>query len=117
MTKVPNASDDAIMKAFFPISRSLDIGNSIPTTKSTNMTPISANRFSTSVLVIRLKGGVYGPIIIPAMMKPMTIGCLSLYEIKAMTAAIIIITVKSCTTVPISITIILELYKKEPDVL
>src|SRR5262245_13894077 len=105
MTKVPNASDDAIIKALFPILRSFAIGNSIPTTKSTNMTQISANRFSTSVLVIRLKGGVYGPIIIPAMMKPMTIGCLSLYEIKAITEATIMMTVKSFTTGPISITI------------
>jgi hypothetical protein len=48
MTKVPNASDDAIIKALL---RSFAIGNSIPTTKSTNITPISANRFNTSVLV------------------------------------------------------------------
>jgi hypothetical protein len=45
-------------------------------------------------------------------MKPMTIGCLSLYEIKAITEATIMMTVKSCTTGPISITITAEPYKK-----
>jgi hypothetical protein len=45
-------------------------------------------------------------------MKPMTIGCLSLYEIKAITEATIMMTVKSCTTGPISITITAEPNKK-----
>jgi hypothetical protein len=55
---VPKASDIAIINAFLPILLSFSIGNSIPTTNKSNIIPISANRFKTSTLRIKLKGGV-----------------------------------------------------------
>jgi hypothetical protein len=38
-----------------------------------------------------------GPIIIPAMIYPITVGCFNLYETNAMIDATTIMTVKSCT--------------------
>lgn len=90
--------------AFLPIFLNFSIGNSIPTTNKSKMTPISAKRFRTSKLLIRLNGGVKGPIIIPAMIYPITIGCLSLYEIIAIMEATTIIIVKSCKIGPITTT-------------
>ena len=63
---VPNASHVAIVNAFFPILRSLSIGNSIPTTNNKRIIPISANKFKISGFNIKLNGGVCGPMIIPA---------------------------------------------------
>jgi hypothetical protein len=64
--------------------------------------PISASKFKTSTLNMKLKAK--GPIIIPAIMYPITIGCFSLYDISDITAATIIIIAKSCIICPISIT-------------
>ncbi len=47
--------------------------------------------------MISEKGGVYGPIIIPANKYPTTIDCFNLCVMKSITAAITIITAKSCT--------------------
>ena len=106
MVNVPNASLEAMTNARLPIFLNFSIGNSIPTTNKSKITPISANKFRTSKLRIKLKGGVKGPIIIPAMIYPITMGCLSLYETIAITDATIIIIVKSCKKGPISTTIL-----------
>jgi hypothetical protein len=45
------------------------------------------------------KGGVYGPIIMPARIYPSTIGCFSLCVNRSIRAATIMITAKSCTIV------------------
>lgn len=52
---------------------------------------------------MKLKGGVCGPIIIPAPIYPKIGGCFNLYEINVITAAIIIIIAKSCKIWVISI--------------
>nr|WP_261377831.1 hypothetical protein [Candidatus Nitrosocosmicus arcticus] len=78
MVKVASALVEAIMIAFLPIVFNFCTGNSIPTVKSNSITPISVNRLRTSRLRIKLNGGLSSPIIIPATMKPIAMGCLNL---------------------------------------
>ena len=75
------------------------IGYSVPTANKSSIIPISAIRLTVSMLLTRLNGGVYGPIIIPAMINPITMGCLSLKVIPSITAATTIITARSMTTI------------------
>ena len=89
--------------ALLPIFFRFRMGNYIPTVNSSKIIPISANKFKTSTLLMKLKGGVCGPMIIPAPMYPKISGCFNLYEIIVITAAIIIIVAKSCKIWVISI--------------
>ncbi len=66
--RVPSASDSATTSDTLPIDLSFAIGNSVPTPKRSIMIPSSAIRFMVSMLLTRLKGRVYGPIIMPARM-------------------------------------------------
>jgi hypothetical protein len=56
--KVPNASENAIIRAFLPTERSLAIGYSRPTTNRSKTIPISASKFRISGWSMKLKGGV-----------------------------------------------------------
>ena len=70
-----NSSKVAIPTAIFPIDFILAIGNSIPITNRSKITPISAKTCKISRLAIKLNGGVKGPMIIPANKYPIISGC------------------------------------------
>jgi hypothetical protein len=75
---VPIDSTIATIAEIRPTDLNLFIGKSVPITNNSIIIPSSANAFRVSILWINEKGGVYGPMIIPASIYPITADCFNL---------------------------------------